>query len=86
MEGNGEEDAGMGDNQHAEGKGAGEFPKVSHVEKHNEGGKDRFGHWYENMNKLTKERKQNGQEQRGELHAQSEQREKEKYHDKKWKY
>eukprot|EP00972_Heterocapsa_arctica_P047043 6941674-Heterocapsa_arctica.AAC.1 len=59
--------------------------EVRHVEKHSEIGKDIYSHWYGNMNKLTTNT-QSGLGQRGELHPQSEQREKEHYHDKKWKY
>eukprot|EP00972_Heterocapsa_arctica_P095685 14111894-Heterocapsa_arctica.AAC.1 len=60
--------------------------EVRHVEKHCEIGKHKYSHWYRNMNKLTKTNTQSGLGQRRELHTQCEQREKEHYHDKKWKY
>eukprot|EP00972_Heterocapsa_arctica_P098621 14554375-Heterocapsa_arctica.AAC.1 len=60
--------------------------KVGHVGKSSANGKGRIGHWHEHMAKTTKEREQCGQQKRVELHTQSEQREKEFYHAKKWKY
>eukprot|EP00972_Heterocapsa_arctica_P017858 2638863-Heterocapsa_arctica.AAC.1 len=60
--------------------------KVGHVGKSNVNGKGRFGHCYEHMARTTKENEQGGKQLRVKLHTQSEQREKEFYHDKKWKY
>eukprot|EP00972_Heterocapsa_arctica_P111170 16367724-Heterocapsa_arctica.AAC.1 len=60
--------------------------KVGHVVKNSAKEKGSFGHWNEHMTKRTKENEYGGQQRRVGLHTQSEQREKQYYHDNKWTY